>query len=60
MCLEVHLLLLDSLLLFQLGPEPLVLNVALGSKYRVLMGTMLHGAQLVNQLLFVGLASGPH
>ena len=34
--------------------------MALGSKYKARMGTLLHGAQLVNQPFPVDLANGPH
>ena len=60
MCLELYLLLIDNLLLFPFGPEPHVLHVALGSTHKVLMGTLLHGAQLVKQPFPVDLASVPH
>ena len=30
------------------------------NKYKVLMGTLIHGAQLVSQPCLVGLVSGPH
>ena len=43
-----YLILPDNLLLFDLRPAPPVLHVASGSKDRVIKGTLLHGAQLVN------------
>ena len=58
MCLELYLLLIDYLVRFQLGPEPHVLHVALGNKYKALMGTLIHGAQLVNQLYWCILSVG--
>ena len=60
MCLELYLLLPDTLLLPYIGTEPPVLHVTLGNKYRVLMGKLLHGAQLVNRPVLVDLVSGSH
>ena len=60
MCTELYGILPDNLLFSHLGPEPPVLHVALDNKNKVLMGTLLHGAQQYNQPFLVGLVSGQH
>ncbi|MFM7986602.1 MAG: hypothetical protein ACKPKO_45535, partial [Candidatus Fonsibacter sp.] len=60
LCIEHYPLIIGNILLFQLGPEPPVLHVSLGSNSEFIMGAILHGAQFVKQPVLVELVSGPH